>query len=203
MRTRSSFIVSLLCGIGLVQTSQATTTLPSPQVEYSADRVIESEMGTFNGKVFAAKDKERTEINMRGMQSVTILRRDKQLGWMLMPSRRMYTEMDLARAQKQSAAAPVNDVQIENVGTETIDGHAATKYKMLMKDGSAGGFIWITSDGIAIKMDMLSKENGKKSRVTMKLPNVTIGPQEAQLFELPSGYNAMPSIGNAAMNFGR
>lgn len=198
---QARFLLSLLCGIGLVQTGAAATTLPSPTVEYSADRVIESEMGTFNGKVFAAKDKERTENNLRGMQSVMILRRDKQLGWMLMPSHRMYSQMDLARAQQQSGGAPSNDVQIENVGTETVEGHATTKYKMLMKDGSAGGFIWITADGIAIKMDMLSKENGKKSRITMTLTNLRIGPQEAQLFELPSDYNAMPSMGS--MNFNR
>lgn len=197
---QARFLLGLLCGIGLVQTGAAAT-LPSPTVEYSADRVIESEMGTLNGKVYAAKDKERTETNMRGMQSVMILRRDKQLGWMLMPSHRMYSQMDLARAQQQSGA-PSSDVQIENVGAETVEGHATTKYRMLMKDGSAGGFIWITADGITIKMDMLSKENGKKSRITMTLTNLRVGPQEAQLFEVPSGYNAMPSMNNG-MNFGR
>lgn len=31
-----------------------------------------------NGKVHAAKDKERSETSMGGMQTVTILRRDKR-----------------------------------------------------------------------------------------------------------------------------
>ena len=59
--------------------------LPVPTVEYSADRVIESEAGTFTGKVYSARDRERMETEMGGMRSVMILRRDKQIGWMLMP----------------------------------------------------------------------------------------------------------------------
>jgi hypothetical protein len=73
--------------------------------------------------VYAAKDKERTEISMRGMQSVTILRRDKKVSWMLMPSHRMYSETDLARVPQQNGSAPPDDVSIESVGTETIEGH--------------------------------------------------------------------------------
>jgi len=190
--------VGYLLGVCSVEAA----TLPAPKVEYSADRVIESEAGTFTGKVFASKDKERTEITMRGMQSVTIVRRDKQLGWTLMPSHRMYSQMDLAKAQQQSGSAPSDQVTIEAVGSDAIEGHATTKYKLLMKDGSAGGFIWITDDGIAIKMDMLSKEGGKKTRMTVTLTNLKVGPQDAQLFELPSGYAAMPSMGNLSGSFG-
>jgi hypothetical protein len=198
----SSYLIGAVavgCLLGI--TTVHATSLPAPQVEYSADRVIESEAGTFTGKVFAAKDKERSEIAMRGMQSVTIVRRDKQLGWMLMPSHRLYSQMDLARARQQSGA-PAEDVTIEEIGSETIEGYAATKYKLLMKDGSAGGFIWVTADGIAIKMDMLTKEGGKKSRMTMTLTNLKIGPQDAALFELPSGYSAMPTMGNIGGAFG-
>jgi len=173
-------------------------TLPAPTVEYSADRVIESEMGNFEGKVYSAKDKERIEMAMKGMSTVTITRRDKQLGWMLMPSHRMYQTLDLARAQKQSGGAPGDEVQIDIVAQETVEGFASTKYKMLMKDGSAGGFIWITEQGIAVKMDMLSKSEGKKTRITMTLKNLKIGPRDASVFELPSGYSPMPSM--AGMN---
>jgi hypothetical protein len=202
LRNVSEFVVVLaissLFGAGAVQASS----LPTPTVEYSADRVIESESGTFSGKVFATKDKERTESSMKGMQTITILRRDKHIGWMLMPMHHMYNQMDLGKAQQQSGATPSDQVDIQNVGTETVEGHTTTKYKMLMKDGDAGGFIWITEQGIAIKMDMLSKSGKKKTRMTITLTNLQIGPQDAQLFELPSGYSAMPSMGNMGAAFG-
>jgi hypothetical protein len=168
--------------------------LPVPTVDYSADRIVESEAGTFNGKVYFTKDKERMETNAQGMQSVMILRRDQRLGWMLVPAQRMYQKVDLARAQQQSGSQSADTVTIEQVGADTIEGHDATKYKMLMKDGSGGGFIWITQDGIPVKMDFLGKSGRDKTRMTVTLTNLTIGPQDPALFELPGDYKAMPSF---------
>ena len=50
-------------------------------------------------------------------------------------------------------------------------------------------------EGIAIRMDMLSKSDGKKTRITMTLKNLQVGAQDPQLFELPAGYNKMPAMG--------
>lgn len=198
MRLRLLTALAGLCGIGLASVAHGAT-LPMPCVEYSADRVMETSAGTFTGKVYVAKDKERSETNMGGMQSIMILRRDKQLGWMIMPMQKMYQTLDFAKAQAQSGAAPDSQVEITEVGTETVEGLSSTKFKMLMKDGSAGGFIWITEHGIPVKMDMLSKDGGAKTRMTITLKNVKIGQQDAQLFELPSGLSAMPNMGNFGM----
>jgi hypothetical protein len=197
MYTRFSALIPALlsvCALGYAQHAAAAT-LPAPMVEYSADRIVETDAGTLEGKVYSAKDRERAETTMQGMQTVMILRRDKQLGWMLMPAQKMYQQVDLAKARQQSGAAPDSDVEITQVGSESVSGFDTTKYKMLMKDGSAGGFIWITSEGIAVKMDMLSKADGAKTRVTMTLTNVQIGTQDPQLFEVPEGYAAMPAFG--------
>ncbi|HVF16571.1 MAG TPA: DUF4412 domain-containing protein [Steroidobacteraceae bacterium] len=197
LRSRLAVMVAM-CGLSIASHASSTT-LPAPNVEYSADRVIETSSGTFTGKVFSAKDKERAEMNMGGMQSVMILRRDKQLGWMLMPAQKMYMTMDFAKAQQQSGAAPNDQVEITEVGTESIEGVSAKKFKMLMKDGSGGGFIWITEQGIPMKMDMLSKSGGEKSRMTVTLKNLKIGSQDTQLFDVPNGFTAMPSMGNLGM----
>lgn len=170
--------------------------LPVPTVEYSADRIIESEAGTFTGKVYSAKDKERSEIQTNGMQMVMILRKDKQLGYMLMPAQRMYQQLDFSTAQKQSGGPDTEGVEITKVGTESIEGHSATKYRMVLKDGTAGGFMWITDDGIPVKMDMLSKSGKDKSRTTVTLTNLKIGAQDPQLFEVPADYKALPRMPN-------
>ena len=193
MYTRLSFLFALFALAGLSQAHALS--LPAPSVEYSADRVVETEAGTFEGKVYSSRDRERSETTMQGMQSVMILRRDRQLAWMLMPTQKMYQEMDFAKAQQQSGSAPDSQVEITEVGSDTVEGFATTKYKMLMKDGSAGGFIWITGEGIPVKMDFLSKSDGKKTRITMTLRNLEIGDQDPQLFELPAGYSKMPAMG--------
>ena len=186
-------LFAVLCTAAFASQSQADG-LPAPTVSYSADRIMETEAGTFDGKVYFTQDKERLEMNARGMQSVMILRRDQQLGWMLMPAQRMYQKLDLARAQQQSGSQSADTVTIEQVGAETIEGYDATKYKMLMKDGSGGGFIWITQDGIPVKMDFLGKNGRDKTRMTVTLTNLTIGEQDPALFERPGDYKAMPSF---------
>jgi outer membrane lipoprotein-sorting protein len=169
--------------------------LPSPTVEYSADRTMESDAGTFTGKVHFTKDKERAEMQMQGMSSVTIQRRDKQLSWMLMPAQRMYMERSIREARQQMRDGPPDNVTISEVGKETVGGVETTKYKLLMRDGSAGGFMWFTREGIAMKMDLLQKQGGEKTRMTITLSNLKIGPQDPALFEVPSGYNKMPNMG--------
>jgi hypothetical protein len=186
-------LVSALCIVAFATRAQGAG-LPVPTVEYSADRIMETEAGTFEGKVYAAKDKERSETSLRGMTSVMILRRDKQLGYMLMPMQKMYQQMDFAKAQAQSGSQPVDQVEITEVGSDTIEGQATTKYKLIMKDGSAGGFMWFTKDGIMMKMDSVVKNGRDKTRVTLTLKNLKIGAQDASLFEVPAGYNAMPSF---------
>jgi hypothetical protein len=187
-------LASVLCLIAFATTAQGTG-LPMPTVEYSADRIMETEAGTFEGKVYSAKDKERSETSMRGMTSVMILRRDKQLGWMLMPAQKMYQQMDFAKAQAQSTGQSQDQVDITEVGSETVEGQSTTKYKLIMKDGSAGGFMWFTREGIMVKMDTVVKNGRDKSRMTITLKNLKVGSQDASLFELPDGYNAMPSFG--------
>lgn len=193
MFKRFSLLV-VLCTAAFAGQSRADGQLPVPTVDYSADRIVETEAGTFDGKVYFTKDKERLETNAQGMQSVMIFRRDQQLGWMLMPAQRMYQKLDLSRAQEQSGSKPADQITITEVGADTVEGQAATRYKMLMKDGSGGGFIWITQEGIPVKMDFLGKSGRDKTRMTVTLTNLTIGAQDPALFELPGDYKAMPSF---------
>jgi hypothetical protein len=184
-----------LCACAFTAAVAHATDLPVPTVEYSADRTVETDAGTLEGRIYSAMEKERIETSMHGIENVMILRRDRQAGWMLMPAQRMYQEVDLARAEEQSGMQSSDKADITVVGPETVEGQAATKYKMVMKDGSGGGFIWITADGITVKMDLLGKSGGDKTRMTVTLKNIVIGAQDPGLFELPEGYKAMPSFG--------
>lgn len=183
---------ALLCA--LTASAQEVTALPVPTVEYAADRVLETEAGTFDGRVYAARGKERTEMAVGGMRSVLILRHAERKGWMLMPAQRMYQELDFARAREQSGR-PADDVKISAVGSDTVDGRSATKYRLVLKDGSAGGYVWILPEGIVVKMDMIQKSGRKNERMTMTLRNLSIGAQDPALFEVPAGWSKMPAFG--------
>jgi Domain of unknown function (DUF4412) len=185
---------AFLFAAAFVAGANAQSRLPTPGVDYQAERVMETSAGTFTGRVFFSADKERTETEAGGMQSVTIVRRDRNLVWTLMPVQRMVSEADLKSARDPARAPTGEDVRISVVGNETVEGVATTKYKLIAKDGEAGGFMWFTREGIAMKMDLLQKEEGKPSRMTLTLRNLKIGPQDAQLFEVPEGYSKMPAF---------
>ncbi len=103
------------------------------------------------------------------------------------------TATELASGRAVSVQLLTSDqVDLEQVGSETIEGLATTKYKFVMKDGSAGGFLWYTREGIPVKMDLISKSGGRNSRITVTLENVQVGEQDPSLFELPAGYTALP-----------
>jgi hypothetical protein len=118
----------------------------------------------------------------------------------------MYMEMSLQQAQSQDPGVDLSAYQMERTeaGQETINGHQATKYKIIMTsaDGTKlGGFQWVVSPGIQIKLDALSKSENSKERIKMELTNLKIGKQDPALFEIPEGYTkmTMPSLPGMGM----
>jgi hypothetical protein len=190
MRIRIATLCSLLFASG-------ATAAPPPALstEYSANRRIESDQGVIEGSIAAAPGRERSEMRVGGMSTVMILRSDRGLGWMLMPAQKMYQELDFSRAAQQAGTVAQDQLDLEVVGKETISGLETTKYKFVSKDGSGGGFLWYTADGIALKMDVLSKTGRKNSRMTVTLEDVRVGTQDPAVFELPAGYKRLPGAG--------
>jgi Domain of unknown function (DUF4412) len=194
-----TLLFSMMTGLLLSHASNANT-IPAPNTEYSGVRQVVMAEGSFTQTVHHSHGKERSEMQMEGMGMISIIRPDKKLAWQLMPMQKMYMEMDFASANKMSGKAP-DDVSIEKIGSDMLDGLNTTKYKIMMKDKSAGGFIWLSPENIPVKMDFLSKEGKDKNRITMTLKNLKVEPQDAALFELPEGYQPMPSMGNMMKNF--
>lgn len=139
-------------------------------------------------------------MRVGGMSTVMILRSDRGIGWMLMPAQKMYQEMDFKRAAQQAGSVAQDQVDLEVVGSDTVSGLAATKYKFVSRDGTAGGFLWYTDEGIPVKMDLLSKSGRKKTRMTVTLEDVQIGTQDPAVFELPAGYAQLPGGGLFGLN---
>lgn len=169
----------------------AVSAAPPPEVkaDFSADSTMETEDGmTMKSRIYHTADKERMEIGgSDGM--TTIVRKDKKVVWQLMGD--MYMEMPM-NASNPSGMDGFDIVEQTEVGQETINGMKATKSKVVAvkKDGSGkfGGFFWTTKEGITVKMDLLSKEGDKKTRMASELTNLKIEKQDPALFEIPAGY---------------
>jgi hypothetical protein len=108
----------------------------------------------------------------------------------LMPSEKMAMKMNAAKmtemagkSAKQLDAPPEPESQvapvIEKVGTETIDGRAATKFKVSAEGHTA--LMWFeTATGAPLRME------AEEARIEWK--NLEVKPQPAKLFEVPKDY---------------
>ena len=176
-----------------------------PQVEYSADSVMQTEDSTTEQHVYVTPTKERHEmLTGSGDGAVQIFRYDSKVMWQLMPSEKMYMEHSMGKA----AANDVSqwDFQETVMGEEVLNGVRVTKYKTIATstDGKKyGGFSWRTNQGISIKSDLLYKEGNEKKRMMTELKNVKIGKQDPKLFEVPEGFTKFDVAGMMGGMMGR
>jgi len=201
MNRLTGIVLALTVAILFALTAWAADkTFQEPDVEYYADEHMETEDVTMQTKVYHAPGKERREQDMSGMQQIMIMRRDKGVMWMLMPEQKTYMEMKMGQGKEDTADLKDYTIEYSVVGEEVVNGINTTKNKVIMTDKKGnkfGGFMWVSKEGIMVKMDTVSKVEGSKMRVKMERKNIKIENQNPKLFEIPSGYNkmSMPGMG--------
>lgn len=198
-------VPALLAGAVWVATARAQ----GETVPYAADYVLETADGAMRGRIYVTPGMERREdLTADGSTMVSIRRDDKDLMWMLIPSERMYMEIKTGQAAPGPERTPSPEeyqTEMTTEGREEVGGIMTTKSKVIMTaaDGSKlGGFWWTTDEGVLVKMDVLSVTQGERMRMKRELTNVQIGPQPAELFEIPAGYTTMSMGGIGAGMFG-
>lgn len=171
----------------------AAEKMKEPTVEYSGDMIMATDQGSVNSKIYyALGGKMRWEMNAQGQNVIMITRQDKKVAWTLMPQQNMYMEMNLTEASKKTGNN-VNecDMDMSSQGNETANGVSANKYKVSMscpENTKYDGTMWVTKEGIMVKMDAIAGQGSNKGHLKMDLMNLKVGSQDASLFEVPSGY---------------
>ena len=154
--------------------------------QYSAEMVI-TPTGN-NGmtqKVYSDNGKVRAEMNTSGMEMISIVRPDLKKVYTVMVSQKAIMEMDYDPSNHPISTAPSTDGTFEVVGPDKAEGIDCTKYKMTDKDGKVA-FFWVDTDKKA-----LVKMMPADGTMTVVWKNFTPGPQDASLFEPPTGYSMM------------
>ena len=161
-------------------------------LEYSADMVNTMEDGTFEGKMYISNDKIRMEMS----DTISIVRMDKQLTWVIMPGQNMYMEQQIDPKTVTGASEHMpGELERTLLGDDTVDGRAAAKYRVVYTsaNGTETVLQWIDKEyTIPVKT---AAENGDWST---EYKNIKVGPQDEALFEVPAGCNkfSMPDIPN-------
>ena len=165
----------------------------NPNASYSGMRHVESKEGQMDMFVRQAPKMSRIDMNMQSQSVSLITREDRGVNYMLMPQMSMYKEV--AADQVQVAGANLSFSEVSEVGAENINGYDCTKYRAKFKDaqgGKAGGYYWVSDDGILMKVDMIYKSRKQKGeRMIFEMRDLEVGPQDPSYFEVPSSYSSM------------
>lgn len=158
-------------------------------LEFSADQVMKVKgMSPVSSKLNFTDKKWRMESSFMGKQTISIIRADKNVSWVLMPAQKMFMENKIDNTQKMASGKDIpGEVKREKIGREKINGINCDKFMITYKDakGTSSMFLWLSSEGIPMKS---AAADGSWSS---EMKNVKKGSQSASLFEIPAGYTKM------------
>jgi hypothetical protein len=170
--------------------------------QFSADEVVTTKDGrVITSKAYMDNGKIRSEVSTSGMQMISIIRPDEQKMYAVMVAQKMVMAMPLDPEKIKQMMPPGSggDEKVETVGPDTVDGVAATKYKITNGDGKVV-FLWVDA-AKQFPVKLVSADGA----FTIIWKNFQSGPQDAALFEPPSDYHVvnMPTAPSAPSGGGQ
>ncbi len=161
---------------------------------FSADMISRFGRQTNKAKIYWSGEKMRTE--MEG--NIIIIRLDKNICWMVMPSEKMFMEQAIDQNMIPKTSKQVKgEVERVSLGKETLDGKEVEKFKITYneKNKRLVMYQWLMNSGFPVKMEA---EDGSW---VVEYKNISFGGQPDSLFEPPSGFQkvSMPFGGGSGM----
>ena len=169
--------------------AQETTPPFVMEKHYSADVAITLKNGmAISSKTYVDGDKLRSEAAMGGMAMELIVRKDTKKVYQILESQKMIMEMNFNpdKFKGKMAASFGPEGKFELIGPETVDEVACTKYKVTSTTGREVFYFWLDA-ARKIPVEMAALDGS----LTVKWKNFVAGPQDAALFEPPTGYQVM------------
>lgn len=160
--------------------------VPARPAEFAGQTLTQVRTVKVPGKIYVKNDKLRQELSDEKGQTVTILRLDKKVVWVLLPWERTYMEEPLKRIWPgQFIQIPPEAKQKRLVGSERISGYDTQKYEVLVptKTGPERQTFWLAASlGVPIKVAVPSRN------FSMEYQNISERSLPDRLFEIPPGY---------------
>ncbi len=158
----------------------------APAAEFSAQTLTRERQATVLGRIFVKDGKMRQEFNDAEGQTITILRPDKKIVWVLLPRNRVYMEVPLKpKWPGQFIQIPPDARQKRLVGNERLWGYDAEKYEVAVagREGLEKQIYWVPATlKVPIKMEVPAR------KFSIEYKNIHEGPVRDRLFEIPPGY---------------
>jgi len=163
--------------------------------EFSALLLVKDGGKTMPGKIYVLDGKMRQDFIDETGQTITIVRPDKHVVWVIIPQERTYMEMPLKiRLPGQFIQIPPQALGKRLVGRDRVSGYEVDQYEVTVP-GRAGlekQTFWVAPKlGLPIKMEC------RRRHFSLEYTNIKEGGVPARLFNLPPGLHKTTLAGFA------
>ena len=180
--------------LALSPTAGARADVLDLKVEYAAESTVGTGERARPGRLWRTPTALRHETIQANRVETVIVRLDRGLAWLLVPELTTAIEMDLSAFALVGALGDGKSVSQKALGSETIAGVQATKYRVTGNGQGAGafdGFVWARADGVVLRIDGEGESLGQRGLVALSFTNVRVGRQDPALFEPPAGFRRL------------
>ena len=170
----------------------AFTAGPAWALEFSADQITHAQGKKHVSNIFYRDDRWRLEHQEIGPVNVTIVRKDKQVMWMLLSRLKHYKEVPYDAAQAPKVQETLEgETSREAIGRETLDGHPTTLYEVRVKEGgrTESYYQWLATD-IHFPLKLAKKDGSW----VVEYRRVRMGHVSDFLFQLPVNFQPLESF---------
>ncbi len=174
-----SFIVIVVVGISL----------PSWALEFTADRITKMDGRTGKAIVYYRDNMWRIEHHSMGPVNVSIVRKDKQVVWLLLSRMKHFKTMPYSADQDLMVTEKLDgEVSREEIGTETREGHPTILYEVTAKQGEhlEVYYQWVATD-IHFPMKLAKKDGSW----IVEYQHVKLRSVSDYLFNLPVNFQPL------------
>jgi hypothetical protein len=164
--------------------------------QFSALMMIHDGDKVMPAKIYVQDGKLRQEFNDEEGQTITIVRPDQKVVWVILPRERAYLEMPLKwKLPGQFIQIPADAVSKRLVGQETVNGYEAKKYEIMVRGGRGleRQTVWLATK-LATPIKMVCPQR----RFSVEYQSIREAAQADRLFSLPPGYQKLKSFAGFA-----
>ena len=176
-------IVGWMAALWMLGTSAAEA------LEFTADQVTKMNGRTHKANVYYRDNMWRIEHHSMGPVNVSIVRKDKNLVWLLLSKMKQFKTVPYSAEQDLRITERLEgEISREEIGSETREGHPTTLYEVTVSRGMGTEtyYQWLATD---IRFPMkLTKKDGSW---IVEYQHVRLRPVIDYLFQLPLNFEPL------------
>ena len=184
MRRRLKLLSMLVVGLGLAN--------PSFALEFTADQITKIDGRTHKAFIYYRDQMWRIEHHELGPVNVTIVRKDKQLVWLLLSRMKHFKTLPYDPEQDLRVTPMLpGEVQRQEIGSEVREGHPTVLYEVTTKQGEhvEQYYQWVATD-LHFPMKLARKDGSW----IVEYQHVKMRPVSDYLFNLPVNFQPLEAF---------